>query len=127
MTERNETATGRGSHRGGSALLSIRGLVDGGRSETVRLACPLCGRRFTVGRTRGPDKEIHYPGGKGRRTTPCRLVVTPDPLAGDFDLVHHIERVDDDIRVEDVVELRRREWEAEHGIGSYIRARLAGR
>lgn len=133
MTEL-ETATGRSLFfRKGSAPSYIGEAVKDGTSQLVVVECPRCQRHLTATRYGGPQEKIHKPGGRRRHTGTCRIIVTPDPIADDFSGRHAITDVDElasrrgvpRLSVEEVLDELSHQWEAEFGVGSYIRDRLA--
>ena len=75
--------------------------------DLVYLSCPKCGRGIPEAFTRG-SPPMMYTHRRGRGHANCRLVVSV-ALRGDD---HRIEVVPRDVRMEDVVLMRLREWKA---------------
>lgn len=133
MTD-SATATGRSLPcREGFAPSPIGVRVRNGTSQLVMVECPRCRRHLSVTRYGGPQEKLHPSRGGGGHTGSCRIIVTPDPSADDFDRSHRIHDVDEvasrrglaRLSVEDLLDELSHEWEAEFGIGSHIRRRLA--
>ena len=122
VTDRTSIATGRSPDPGTGAFFVRARDVERFR-EMLVIPCPNCNRDMIHGRTQGPTPEVHPRRGRDRKQLPCRWAITPDPAG----IGAWVEAVPKGMTAEQLADRRREEWETEHGIGSYIRARLAGR